>query len=163
MDNFIKAVEISAVVTGLIVFLMAVIAVSALPRLRIRWHNDKPARLSLPCNDVTVLYEHLAMLLRPYGFWPDGGARKSFQLVPSDFRRLSIVNSVSVTCQDDRTAEIKGQARWLFKVAGDQPVLLIPEQEIPFSVWLRRNFAMNFALIIGVAFILLVVVFMQFL
>jgi hypothetical protein len=68
-----------------------------------------------------------------------------------------------VTCHDNRTAEIKGQARWLFKVAGDQPVFLIPEQELPFPVWLRRNFAMKFAPIIGVSFVLLVVVFMLFL
>ena len=163
MHTFIKAVEISAAVTGLLVFLLAVVVASALPRLRSRWHNDKPARLKLPCKDAEDIYGRLAAQLRPYGFWPDGAPRKSFRLVPSDFRRFSKVNSISVTCQDDQTAELRGQAMWLAKVAGDRPVYLIPEEELSFPVWLRRNFAMNFALIIGVAFVLLVVVFMQFL
>jgi hypothetical protein len=163
MDNIIKAIEVSAAVTGILVFLLATVVVAALPRLRSRWHDGKPARFTLPCNDATALYERLAALLRPYGFWPDGASGGSFRLVPSDFRRFSKASNVSVTFPDDHIAEIRGQACWLAKIAGDQPVWLITEQVLPFPVWLRRHFAMTFALIVGFSFVVFVAIFMRFL
>jgi hypothetical protein len=159
--HILTALEVAAAVAAGYLFVVVVIVLAALPRLRSRWQAHQPARVPVPGADRVTVQARLVEILGPWGFRPSGPPDGPFTLEPHGMRKWQGAKPISVTFPGGQ-AVVTGEARYVAKLTADRKVWFVAEGAVPFWPWVRQRLATTMAVLTAILFVSVFLVALSF-